>query len=293
MRITQGMIIRRSINRFRDQTANIDSLQQMIASGKEINDPSDDPLRFRRAARFKNMLSRNEQYIDTIERTSAWTGATEVALDQVNNLLLEAREIAQKAADETVDSDSLAVMQSRVDGILEETLSILNSKHLDKALFAGSMTDLETPFAIVSGLPVYNGDDQELQRKIADQFEVSINVSGQEIMDTNLLQGLIDLSDAIAAEDRTAIAGSIDAIKVVSDGVLQLAASIGSVQNTIDVSMERLDTMNIELQSLISDEEDVNMVEAIVKFESEQAAYNAALQSTADIVRLNVMQYFR
>jgi len=293
MRVTQQNMVRQALLRLEERNENMDRLSRAISTGKDVVNPSDSPNRYHRSARMKETLIQHEQHSKTIQNSLAWLQTSEEALVTLNDLALEARDIAFKGADATTDDSVLASLAERIGGILDETIDVFNSNYLGKAVFAGSDTNLSTPFELTNGQVGYTGNGDGLQRSVGSSMKVMINVSGEELLNTGLTTVLLDLQAALQSQDRTAISATIDGLKSASEGVLSLSASVGSRQSILNSTLRRIESIDLNLASFISDEEDTDLAEAIVKLESEQNAYSAALRTTADITQLNIMQYFR
>lgn len=293
MRVTQQTMVRQALLRLETRNENLDRLTSAVASGKEVLNPSDSPERYSRSARMKETLQQNEQYSKTIRNSLAWLQTTETALNSLNDLTLEARDIAFKAADATTDDSLLDSLAERVEGILEEVLDVSNSEYLGKSIFSGSDTDESEPFRMVNGQVAYFGNSAGLQRRIGASVKIQINISGSELQSTGLAEELVNLRDALQNRDRASISAAIDTLKTSSESMLSLAASVGSRQTTLSAMESRIEQINLNLSAFVSEAEDVDLAEAIVKLESEQNAYTAALRTTADISQLNIMQFFR
>ncbi|MCH2128479.1 MAG: hypothetical protein MK179_05010 [Pirellulaceae bacterium] len=68
-------------------------------------------------------------------------------------------------------------------------------------------------------------------------------------------------------------------------------AEIGAREQTLDVVATRLSQEDIELQRVLSNEIDVDLVEAISQFTARQAAFQASLQAVAHTVRLSLLDF--
>lgn len=68
-------------------------------------------------------------------------------------------------------------------------------------------------------------------------------------------------------------------------------AALGARQQGLDILSQRLDDEDLQLRSTLSLDLDVDMVEAISTFVARQAAYEASLQSIAQIFQLSLLDY--
>ena len=70
---------------------------------------------------------------------------------------------------------------------------------------------------------------------------------------------------------------------------------IASLSDNLEARDDVLETniTNMNLASYISSLEDVDMAEAVLKYNSEEMAYKAALQSTGNIMTTSLLDYIR
>ncbi len=293
MRITQSMIARNVIYSMNQNRENLSTLQTAIASGKDIKSPSSDPIDFSRNMRFKTAMAKNDQYLRTINNSEGWLQTTSSTLTQIYDQISAAKEIAIQGADDSNSSESRLAMATKINGILDELTILGNMTYLDKYLFSGTETQGDMPFSRVGDTISYNGDIGRITRRITDNHSVSININGQQLLDTNMYAAVADLKDALATNDADEISNSIAELTNGADGVLILSTAIGSIENQIEFARQRLETANLNLSSFLSQSEDVDMAEAITKYNAEELSYQAALQSASDIIQLNLMQFLK
>ena len=102
---------------------------------------------------------------------------------------------------------------------------------------------------------------------------------------------LIRLRDAIEANDVNAIERALADIEVDIDRVTFARADIGATAQGLDISKASLEDEQILLKSSLSDEIDVDLVQAISELTSRQLAMQASLQVTANIMQLSLLDY--
>jgi flagellar hook-associated protein 3 FlgL len=120
-------------------------VMEKLASQKNINKISDDALGMTRILGFKQTNQAIGQYQSNVDNTSTWLSATEGKLTSANDILTEAQSLAVSQASATATSDSRKITAQKVQAMMDEMLSIANSKLGDRYLFAGSKTNVK-PF---------------------------------------------------------------------------------------------------------------------------------------------------
>ncbi len=293
MRITQSMILRNTLQRVNQNKINLNDLNKAISTGKKVIDASDDPVNFTRASRFKETIKQNEQYLRNITNTVGWVETSSTILDHIVSLMKEGKEIATKGADAATFAPARMALAQTIDSKIEELIDLLNSEHAGKNIFAGTETKIVTPFSIAGDIVTYTGNTEDITRKVSENLSVSINTTGQELLDTGMFTALIDLRNALNADDITIINNSIDVIATVAENVIGISTTNGLVMNNLILSEERLEDSIYELKTFVSRDENADMAEAIVKYESEELAYRAAMQSASRILSLNIMDFIR
>jgi flagellin-like hook-associated protein FlgL len=102
---------------------------------------------------------------------------------------------------------------------------------------------------------------------------------------------LIRLRDAIEASDINAIERALADIDLDIDRVTFARADIGAIAQGLDVSQASLEDEQILLKSSLSEEIDVDLVQAISELTARQLAMQASLQVTANIMQLSLLDY--
>lgn len=84
------------------------------------------------------------------------------------------------------------------------------------------------------------------------------------------------------------------AVDLLDRAVLQLnfaRAELGAKQQALDILSQRLEDENLQLQSSLSSDYDADLAEVVSALVAKQSAYQAALQATARIFRLTLLDY--
>ncbi len=291
MRVTQNMILRNTLSRVNDNRDEMNTIQRRIASQKRVQKASDDPISFSRAARFRRSLEQNKQFIKNVEDANAWISTTSISLDQLHEYALQAYDLASRGADGTADAELRAQLADSVRGLLQDSVNLGNSQYLGKSIFAGTLTNEEEPFLLTGDVVTYQGNDEYIERRVTENQVENINTTGQDLLDTELFAGLNALITALDANDVDAINASMEQMGNVKKNLLTLSTTTASRETNLLLVKYRLESTNEDLIAYISDEEDAVLEEEIVKFKSQETAYQAALQSASQIMNMNILNY--
>ena len=293
MRITQSMITKSLLSSINQNRESMHSIQESITTGKEVERSSDDPVKFFRANRFRQSIKQNKQYLENVQDAEGWLQATTFNLDSMLNQVMTLRERAVQSADDSLGAESRLQMASEINHILEDLVNMANESFLDKNIFSGTKTKIENPFLFDGNSIEYQGNTGKINRRISENFTININVTGQDLLDTNIFNAALNLRTALENDDTNEIANMIDSIDSASEKMISLNTGIGTIQNQLELAEDRLKTANLNLSTFVSETEDVDLASAITQYNSEELAYQAALQSTANILRLNIMDFLK
>lgn len=102
---------------------------------------------------------------------------------------------------------------------------------------------------------------------------------------------LVRLRDALVANDINAVERAIEMIDADIDRVTFARADVGARQQGLQISQQNLEVEDVQLRSALSEEIDVDLVEAISELTARQIAVQASLQSTASILQLSLLDF--
>ncbi len=157
-RITQSQITNVTTAQLSSQTAEMYKKQQEISTGLRIQRPSDDPSGMRRSLIQKDRVDRLESHITSIQFAQSRISQAAVQLENVNDLLVQAKSIALQAP-QTTDSTEVQALVNELNGILAGLSSSANATDENGYLFSGTASNTKPFPAIASntGKSTYAG----------------------------------------------------------------------------------------------------------------------------------------
>ena len=290
MRVTDSIITRNLLSAVTRNRENMGQIQQEMSTGKRILKPSSDPHDYLLGQRFSETIAKNTQFIQNINNSRDWMDNSIQILTQIEDQISSAREIGVQGADLT-NSSQREQLAERLEGIISDTVSQANSKYQDKYVYGGSLTKGDNPFVYDGTSVTYQGNTDTLTRRISENQNMEINVDGQTLADTGVFQGLIDLRNALQANDQDGIQTALGTLEENQKQFTNLVAAQGALINQLDLTQQRLETANTNLRSNLSETEDTDMLDAIVRYNQEELAYKAALQTTSGTLKMNLLDY--
>lgn len=288
MRVTTNMRQGEIIRALADSQERLMEAQTKISTTKEVSASSDGPAMFDRASRLKTLLSRNEQYQDNIADGIGWASTSSDTLNGIYTLLMDIQINGLRAVG-NVNPDERPIAIQAINSMLEEMLDLANGTFMGKNLFGGTLTLNIKPFTYDGSAVTYQGNEGELQRKVGPDTFVSVNTVGSEF--ETVFSATIALRDAIGAGDNVAMSSAMGDLEDSMKDLFSAMASSGNRQRKLELTRDNLETAEINLRSHISQSEDVDLTEAILRFNSQELGFRAALESSARIMRLSILDY--
>jgi flagellar hook-associated protein 3 FlgL len=146
MRVSESMKFSTMIDNLYKVQNSYNELMEKMASGKSLNRPSDDPLGMSRVLDYRESKASIEQYRENIDSSKGWLTMSESILSSVNDLLVNAKEIAISQSTATASAETRDIAAASVEQIMDEMRSLANSQYGDRYLFSGTKTS-DAPFS--------------------------------------------------------------------------------------------------------------------------------------------------
>ena len=202
MRVSSNTVTSRLLQQVQLSRQRLFDTQKQVSSGLRITRPADDPAGASRAMSLRTAMDRNAQYRRNIDAATGDLATAESALGAVTALLQRAQELAVSGTNGAMGGPERAHIALEVTQLLSESLSVGNTTHGGRYLFAGHQTntapfvpdDPAAPTAVA-----YAGDTGLRQREIAMGERVTVNITGDRVF-PDIYSTLISLRDALAGD---------------------------------------------------------------------------------------------
>ncbi len=268
-------------------------INEQIASGKIVNKPSDNPLATINVLHLRTAWSQVQQYQRNMETTKTWLNLTESALQQTEELIGRAKEIATQMASDTQNASTRVLAAKEVEQLLEQAISLANTDLGGKYIFAGYKVNT-VPFSKVGETVQYNGDTNNIQIPIGQGETLLINKDGQTaFMESNIFTVLGALQTALENNQTAEIRQQLENLQEVADHFNNQIVDIGSRLNRLEAKQNILKDLDLFFQERISAEEDADISALVVDLKAKELAYQAALLSSVKIHELTLLNYLR
>ena len=185
MRITNKIMQNNSLYNINNNKITEDQLNTMLATGKKITRPSDDPVIAIRALRLRSNVTQLSQYYEkNAKDAESWLDVTADALSTVTSVLTDAVKQATKGANKDLTVDDLETIVAQMEALSKEYYATGNVDYAGRYIFTGYRTDTSLTFSTTTTAD-YTGINDEFN---ATDVSTSSRVSGMSKLEsTNLL----------------------------------------------------------------------------------------------------------
>lgn len=272
--------------------------ERAIATGRRIEQASDDPAAASQLMRSDIRLQRIGQYERNANIARLWNGAADGALQAVSTNMARAKTLAVQAGNDTLGPVELAALATDVRAIADEVRTSANTKVQGRPVFSGTAGAADA----YDAANTYLGDMATVQLTIDAGESADIGVPGPDAfgvanpgdpMNGSVFEVLNALADAIEIGDKVAVRTGIEAIDVATTRVGQAQGKVGAISQQLEAAETRHGTERLATEKAVSEIRDTDVAEAIIRLRSAEAGYQATLSATARGVSMSLLDFIR
>ena len=296
------MSIRLNPNLLPDLLAGIEQSQQNettasqeLASGRSVNEPSDDPAAAAAIVFNHNQASQDAQFLQNISNLQGRFQVADSTLSNVVTSVTQAITIGTEGANGTLSPSERQALAAQVQGILTQVMGLANTTYQGAYLFGGTSVTTQ-PFAVdaTTGAITYNGNDQTTTVQLTDGNSIAANVPGDQLFQNpggSILGALQDLYTAL----NTSSDNMGNAVTELGSALSQLdtqRVTYGNALNQINLSESFLNQDQLNVAQQENDLEGADVTQAATAFSQAQLANQAAISATSQVLnQKNLLDY--
>jgi flagellar hook-associated protein 3 FlgL len=306
MRVTTQGSFERGLTTLQRRQADLAELQEQLTSGKRVARASDDPTAAARAERAMIAKMRTDADQRALDASRNATLQAETALGDAGELLQQVREHMMAAGNASYSDREREGLAVAIRGLREQLLSVANRGDGAGAYLFGGQGSTRPPFSDAPGGVVFLGDGGATMTANAQPLPLTVDGGHTWLQAVDPDTGAatlstFDLLDRLATEletpgrDDATISGSVREglkdVDAVMDHLLSVRARLGETLNRADAVEVRLSQQALMASADRSAAEDLDMVQAVSDFQSQQTGYDAALKAYSMVQRLSLFDY--
>jgi flagellar hook-associated protein 3 FlgL len=288
--------------------AALDKTQAQIASGDN-------------ATTYAGFGSQTQVLTATISanaRNTAYTDATKFAVTQVSlqdtqlSSLSDLAAQLKKAVGDAVANNDASNLMTQAQSIFDQASAILNSKDANgDYIYAGGRTDVApvsaNSLSALQALPAvsnaFTNGSLTKSVQVADGVTVNYGVTASNVA-TGLMQALKDIADfdaapggnfaaatSLSSSQNTFLTNAISQVTNVATNLNATVSANGYVANRLTDAQDQQTSINTLYKGFVSNIQDTDMAKAATQLSLNQTQLQAALQVTAGLNRLSLLNY--
>ncbi len=273
-------------------------LQRQVATGQRIQQAGDDPAAAARIVAARVERGSVLQYARNASVALEYSKTAYDALSQVKSLSDRASELAVLGAG-SLGPEAMTAYAAEVDQLLEQAAAVGNTRFRNDYVFAGAAVDTP-PFAATRDAAgritavAYAGDAGRLSIPIAEGAVLQPSTEPADNAGlADFMNRLVALRDALAAGSATGLQNLRPGLESSEDLLVGALSAQGAVQMRIEVAKAGQTNRLDELERQISADADADLPEVIIRLNQTAQAYEAALSSSSQILKLSLLDYLR
>jgi flagellar hook-associated protein 3 FlgL len=312
-RIGNNQLTQNIIFNIQQQNSEQNKLFQEISSNKKLLKPSDDPIGTNQSMIIRDSINRESEFNQSINIGELWTNVTSIALESTTQVWQRVNELAISAADGTKSKTDLNGMGIELDQLLQQLTQISNTENNGLFIFGGShtttppfQTEINTETGLISKVN-FTGNSFLRKIKTNNLTQTPLNILGSNAGNpkevgtfidtntgTNAFQTLIHLRDQLLENNIIGISGKngiLDKINQTTTNISISQVKIGGTQQLLQLDKNRILEQNTLLNGALSQIEDADVAQTILKLNNVQSVYEAALAAGGRILKTSLLNY--
>jgi len=267
---------------------------QQLASGRNVNQLSDNPLAASQLVRTHDQAGVDGQFQQNLSTLQSKYQVADSTLGNVVQVLTRALSLGVEGANGTLNASDQQAIAGEVQGLINQTVSLANTSYQGTFLFSGTAVNTQ-PFTLntVTNAVTYNGNSSTTSVELSNGDSITGNLPGDQLFQNasgNVTGALQSLYAALSSG--TNIPASVTAVQDALNSVGQQRVFYGNNLNQISQSETFLGQDQLNLSQQENNLVGANLATVATNFAQAQIASQATLNSTAKVLGLPTLLDF-
>lgn len=316
-RISSQMVANETIYNIDNDLTQLSNTQEQLSTGYQINAPSDNPFGAAETLTLTAEISNYSAYTANVNDGTSWSQSATSALQTIQSTVQSVREMVVGAANGTMSQSDLSDDASTVLQDISSVKESANAQYDGQYIFSGTATNVQ-PYqdSSAAGTDAFNSgaNTNSINRLIAPGTTVAVNANLYQVLgDGNgaagaftpadpatgtassggLLATMRQIYSDMQSGNQPGLSNDLSALDTNLDALEGLQAQVGATQNQLSFASTRITAFTTTDKEQVANVYDTDMTTATVNFSTEQAGYQAALQSSADIIQTSLLNFLQ
>ncbi|MDQ1731184.1 MAG: flagellar hook-associated protein 3 FlgL [Pseudonocardiales bacterium] len=292
MRVTEGSAAYNSLVGLQSTSQKLSDLQSQLSSGRQITKPSDSPTGTATALGLRAELNSLSQYQSSATDALGWLTTTDSTLSSAVTQLQNARTIVLQGLNSGASTGSSnEALAQQVDQLRSSMLALSNASYLGRPIFGGT-TAATSAFDATGS---YVGDTGTVTRTVGANTSLTVNAVGTDVFGpngSNVFDVLAGISNSLRTNPSN-LSADLAKLDTATQRISAQQGLAGALYQRIQATQDVNATNKIQLTSQLSDVQDIDIADMAIKVSSADAAYQAALATTAKVRQISLLDFLR
>lgn len=312
-RITTQMLDNTTVNTIDNDLNQLDQTQEELSTGYQINQASDDPTGAAMTLSLEAQVSAYSAYQENITQGVAMAETESTSLQQIQQTLQSAQSLTVEAANGTMSSSDLQDAAAQIQQYISEIKQTADTEYDGSYVFSGSSVDTAPWQADASQSDTFAGNTDSVNYSIGPSTQLPVSANLYSVLGDGvgtggaftpsatpggtgtggLLSTLRTIYSDMENGDQTDLGTQLTNLTTNLDALGSVQADVGATQDRLQMASSRISSLSATDTVQLGNVYDTNMPAATTAFTTEQAGYEAALQSTSDIIQTSLLNFLQ
>lgn len=323
-RITSQMVGNSTVASIEQDLTQLSQTQEDLSTGYQINQPSDNPYGAALTISLNAQVSAYSSYQSNVTQGIAWVESASGSLNSIMQTVQSIRSLVVQGSNGTMSATDLQDSAQEVLQYISQIKQAADTQYNGSYIFSGdAVTTQPWSTAATAADPpsedLYNGNQNSINYAIGPSTQSQVTANLYSVMGNGNTGGLAaasshgggalqsDGSGGLLATLRTIyndmmgtnggtqadLGNQLSNLDTNISSLESVQATVGSTQDSLQMASTRLTALSTSSQIDVGNVQDTDMAQATVQFSTEQAGYQAALQSAADIIQTSLLNFLQ
>lgn len=310
-RITSQMLDNTTVNTIDNDLNQLDQTQEQLSTGYQINQASDNPTGAAMTLSLEGQVSAYSDYQENITQGVATVETESTSLQQIQATLQSAQSLTVEAANGTMSPSDLQDAAAQIQQYISEIKQTADTEYDGSYVFSGSSVDTAPWQADASQPDTFAGNTDSVNYSIGPSTQLPVSANLYSVLGDGvgtggaftpsaipgspgtggLLSTLRTIYSDMESGNQTDLGTQLTNLSTNLDALGSVQADVGATQDRLQMASSRISSLSSTDTVQLGNVYDTNMAAATTAFSTEQAGYEAALQSTSDIIQTSLLNF--
>lgn len=316
LRITPQMVDNSTLQTITNDLNQLDNTQQQLSTGYRINQPSDNPYGAALSLSLNAQITAFGSYQQNIDQGIAWVQTASQSLQSIQSVAQSIRTLTVEGANSTLNATDLANAGQEVLQYIGQIKETADTQYNGSYIFSGTAVNTQPYNQSASGSDTFQGNTGTINYAIGPSTTLPVNANLYTVLGDGVgpsgaftpsgvpgtpgTGGLLASMRAVY-NDLTGTSGGTQAdlsnqLTNLDANIKQLElvqAQVGATQDRLQMASSRITALQTTDTTELGNVRNTDFAAATVTFSTEQAGYQAALQSTASIIQTSLLNFIK